>query len=366
MKILLISFSHHPTLQNYIYLLKKNMSAYDCDIYSLGNSNVGSLYETLNNSYFVDCIDSASPSPKNISLYFKKRKSIIRILKQVSPDVVLFTSKHIWNFFMLGYLRRKNIKVIHVFHDPIGHAGTTVGNGVIMYNKILAKMLNGIVVHSQISYENTIKHIKPKCPVMLTPLGEKIWIPYREPKIFQKKLLIFGRISTYKGCEFIAQIAERLKQKAIDCTIVVAGKCLDDVPDNFEKQLQNQSNIIFHNEFIAENELDDYFYSCDASLILHKSISQSGVIIDAYRHGHPLFCFAIDGISEFINDKTAFISNPFDVDSMVEQIERMYLDFDKYKEMSMAAYQFGSEKFSAQNMAKLIYELCTECRRNIE
>lgn len=359
MKILLISFSHHPTLQNYIYLLKKNMSDYECDIYSLGNSKVESLYETLNNSYFVDCIDSASPSLKNVVKYLKKRESIVKILKHISPDVVLFTSKHIWNFFILGYLRRKKIKVFHVFHDPVGHAGTTVGNGVIVYNKTLAKMLNGIIVHSKISYENTIKHIKPKCPVMLAPLGEKIWLPYREPKEFKKKLLVFGRISTYKGCEFISQIAGKLKQKGIDCTIVVAGKCLDDVPDNFEKQLQEQDNVLFHNEFIDEKELDNYFYSCDASLILHKSISQSGVIVDAYRHGHPLFCFAIDGISEFITDKTAFVSQAFDTDSMVKNIEKMYLDFNKYKEMSTAAYEFGREKFSDQKMARQIYKLCS-------
>lgn len=354
-RILLISFSHYPTLQNYLYLLKENLQEKRCDVYSIGNRDISTLYKTGDNSFFITCEESASPTVNNIKRYLVEKKKIKKIIKNISPDIIIFTSKHIWNFFLIIWLLRKNMKIYHVFHDPIGHSGTTVSKGVVYYNKILSKMIDGVITHSEVSYQNTLKYIKPKCPVKMTALGEKKWLDYLEREMFQNRLLIFGRISTYKGCEFIPKIARRLKERNIDCKIVVAGKCLDDVPNDFAGRLSQYSNIEYINSFIEEKELDKYFFSCDASLILHKSISQSGVIIDAYRHSQPIFCFDVEGMNEFAVKETAYISKPFDFENMVDNIETMYSDIEKYKEKSKLAYLFGKEKFSEKRMAADIY-----------
>lgn len=360
MKILLVSFSHHPTLQNYIYILKRNMRSYSNEVYSLGNSKVLSLYETNDKSSFVECNDNASPSLSNIVLFFKESNQIKKIINNINPDIVLFTSKHIWNFFLIGYLKRKKINIFHVFHDPVGHSGTSVSKGVVFYNKTLSKHLTGIIVHSDISYQNTLKFIKPICPVVKVPLGEKEWLNYNKPYDYKHKLLIFGRISTYKGCEFIPQLAEELKRQSVNCKLLLAGKCLDDVSKELIDKINEYDNIIFHNSFISENDLDKYFYECDASLILHKSISQSGVIIDAYRHGHPIFCFNIKGISEFITNDTAFLIPPFDIKSLALKIKEMYADFDKYRQMSYSAYILGKTLFSEKDMGEQVYKFVTK------
>lgn len=111
-------------------------------------------------------------------------------------------------------------------------------------------------------------------------------------------------------------------------------------------------NIVLRDEFIDEKDLDGIFYSCDASLVLHKSISQSGVIVDAYRHSHPIICFDIEGISEFVTDKTAYKVRPFDIDGIISAVNKLYNDFDNYKAMSREANEFGKEKFSETKMAE--------------
>ena len=360
MKILLISFSHYPTLQNYLYLLKSNLMKEDTVVFSLGNSNVTTTYETLENSFFADCIDSASPSGQNLKLYYSQRKKIKEIVSGIAPDAVLFTSKHIWNFLLMPFLKRKGMKIFHVFHDPVGHAGTRVSKGVVVYNKVISKFLSGIIVHSDISLQNTLQYIKPKCRVIKVPLGEKKWLPYQPSDSFKKRLLVFGRISTYKGCEFIAPLARELDKRGVDCRIVVAGKALDDVEQKTLDDMGKCDNVEFRNEFIPETELHGYFYSTDASLILHKSISQSGVIIDAYWHGHPILCFDIEGISEFIGDNTALVAPRFDIAKMADNVQRMYEKHGQYQKMSRSAYDFGKKVFSEDEMAKLILQLITD------
>ncbi len=356
MKVLLISFSHYPTLQNYLYLLKKNLIKQNVQVYTLGDSCISTTYDTLDNSYFVDNIDNASPSLKNGKLYFQQRKRIHSIIDNIAPDIVLFTSKHIWNFMMMPYLRKRGLRVFHVFHDPIGHAGTNVSKGVILYNKAISRFLYGIIVHSDISFENTVKYIKPVCEIRKVPLGEKKWLPYRQPQDFNKRLLIFGRISTYKGCEFIPRLAEELMKRNVDCKLIVAGKALSDVDKNLLDGIRKCRNVELRNEFIPESELHEYFYSTDASLILHKSISQSGVIIDAYRHGHPIICFDIDGISEFITPDTALAVAKFDLSAMADTILKFYNDFNQYANMSFGAYEYGRNLFSEDKMAALILD----------
>lgn len=360
MKILLISFSHYPTLQNYLYLLKSNLIKNKVEVFSLGNREISTTYDTLDNSFFVECIDNASPSVSNVQLFFKQYKKIRSIIDKIDPDAVLFTSKHIWNFMLMSYMKKKNKKIFHVFHDPIGHTGTSVSKGVVIYNKIISKYLSGIIVHSDISLHNTNKYIKPKCKVEKVPLGEKKWLPYIKPDKFKNKLLIFGRISTYKGCEFIPELAEELINQNLDVKIIVAGKALDDVNENLISKIVKYKNIEFRNEFIPENELNEYFYSADASLILHKSISQSGVIIDAYRHGHPIICFEIDGISEFISKDTALVAPKFDIAALVKNIKDLYANFEKYQEMSINAYNYGESVFSKEKMANMIFTFITE------
>lgn len=351
MKILLISFSHYPTLQNYLYLLKSNLNKRNAQAYTLGNKQISTTYDTLDNSYYAECLENASPSWENIVLFYKQYKEICAIIKKIDPDAVLFTSKHIWNFLMMFYLKRMHKKIYHVFHDPIGHAGTTVSKGVVAYNKVISRFLSGIIVHSDISFDNTIKYIKPKCRVKKVPLGEKKWLPYIKPEKFRKKLLIFGRISTYKGCEFIPLLANELEMRKIDCKLIVAGKALDDVDENLIEKIKSCKNIKFRNEFISEKELHEYFYSTDASLVLHKSISQSGVIVDAYRHGHPIICFDIDGITEFIGDNTALTAPKFNIKAMADNIQKLYSDFNRYSEMCSSAYEFGRNVFSENAMA---------------
>ena len=360
MKILLISFSHYPTLQNYIYLLKANLLSRCDEIYSLGNSKIATTYDTLQNSYFANCIDNASPSFSNIKLFMKQKKRICKTIDNINPDAILFTSKHIWNVFLIFHLKIKDRKIFHVFHDPIGHSGTTVSRGVIIYNKIISKLLNGIIVHSDVSMKKTLAFIKPKCGIIKVPLGEKKWLPYQDRKFYTHKLLVFGRISTYKGYEFIPELARQLKIKNINCTIVIAGKALDDVDKNIINKIKSFENIELHDHFIPEEQLDDFFYNTDATLLLHKSISQSGVIVDAYRHGHPVICFNIEGISEFINNKASFTASKFNIVEMVDYIKDMYSDFNKYKKMSQYAYKFGKTIFSDQTMADKIFQFISK------
>ncbi|MDU1312961.1 MAG: glycosyltransferase family 4 protein [Clostridium septicum] len=360
-KILVISFSNLPNFQSNLYNTYKNIKDLGNEVYTIGSEKIrGTGINLEKNNYIYKLSENPMPTLKSIKLMMNSLEEITKKIEEINPKYIHFISKHTWNYFLIKKIKKrlKNSQIIHSFHDPIGHTGEIRRYGVILYNKLIGQNVDSIIVHSDKSKMETEKYIKPKCNVYKIALGEMQWNEFVPNKEVKKNILVFGRINPYKGCDLIPYIAEELKKRNSDIKITIAGKTSKDLSEDVINKIQECENVKFINKFIDDNELSNYFYESDMVLITYRSITQSSVILQAYRHSKPIIAFNIDGIAEFLEEsKTALLSEPFNIEYYVDNILHLYDNLEELNKCSYEAWEFGKNNFSNGVMVKELLEI---------
>ena len=355
-KIAIISFSTLPVYYNMGCALLESITKLGVNCNSILSKEL--LKEDKNNKdlniLHIATPKRPTPSLDSIKLFYKNKKTILNYIKDNNIKYVLFISKHIWNFLLIKDFKKMNIKIYHIFHDPVGHNGDSISKGVYIYNRILSKKLNGIFVLSKKSFDDTIKYLKPKCKVFQIPFADRKWRDLNLSTTKHNNLLLFGRLNNYKGLEYIPDLADQLFKLDSNIKITVAGKASDDLNPDILKKIGTKTNVIINNNFIPEQQIDNYYDHADLCLVLHTSITQSGVILDAYRHSKTIACFNIDGISDFVNNQFALIIEPFDTHQMASNIIKLLNNMHLLQEKSKMAWEFGKSNFSIDSTANLI------------
>lgn len=351
MKITLVSFSELPTLQRHLYLLCNELSSRNIETWTIGSASIGIDVELGERNILVQTPDSPKPSLPSLRAIRCSLDEIADTISRINPEVIHFVNKHTWNFFLLRRLRKilPETKYIHTFHDPIGHEGDSIQKGVMLYHKVIQRMLDGIVVHSDIAHGQTVGQLKPSCPVCQVPLGEKVWHEYRSPSS-AKNALVFGRLNYYKGLKHYPSILKSIYSIDPEVTIMIAGKAADEVDAALLKEISDQPNCTLINGFIPEGDIDRLFRETNLVLAPYASITQSGVILDAYSRSKCVICFDIAGISQFIPDETCRVE-PFDCERFAELACMLLSNRDGLETKSRRVWEFGKKNFTPEVMA---------------
>lgn len=347
MRIALVSFSSLPTMQNYLYNTAESLERSGLCAATLGSEPLCDRRRELGaRSYLVGAPESPSPSISSAMMFLRNARYILRQLRDWSPDVVHFVSAHSWNLPLALWVRlRLRSAVLHTFHDPLGHEGDKARFSVELYNRVLLRAVSGVVVHSEKSRREVLEQLGASVPVYSAPLASTRWRPFSRHAGATRRALFFGRLNRYKGLSELAAIAAHLQSVQPDVTIVVAGKPSPDCPRDELSRLEGLRNVLLRLEAIPEEELDQYFYDCDCVLITHTSITQSGVILDAYAHSQPIVCFDIPGIAEFLPREIRPIP-AFDVAAFAQKVADICSSPDSSRTLAVAAWEFGRREFS--------------------
>lgn len=358
MRVLLVSFSSLPTLQNYMYLTADSFGDMDIEAYTLGISENIIELEQQEKHFYVPKVDTPKPTVQSMGKMKGCMKKMIHVIEQVQPDVLHFVSKHTWNYFLLKKLRKSGFrgKIVHTFHDPIGHKGDRVRAGVVLYNKLMGRNTDTVIVHSKRNVKITMRYIRPRAEVFFAPLGCSKWYPYKKTESSTKKLLIFGRLNHYKGCEYIPQIAEEVDKLDSDIEIVIAGQSSADVNKKMLEKIRACQNVQFEDCFVPEEKVSDYFNDCDVVLITHTSITQSGILLDAYRYAKPIVCFDIPGIRELIPEAVEPVP-AFDCTSFAKKAVQLIQDKELQNNLGLEEWKFGEQYFTNKCMTHSFYEI---------
>jgi hypothetical protein len=105
------------------------------DVYTIGANELNIAFELGQSNHIFSAPSSPNPTSESMRLLYKNLKKIVDDIVGLNPGIVHFTSKHIWNYVVINILAKKcKAKIIHTFHDPIGHEGERRRLGVILYN----------------------------------------------------------------------------------------------------------------------------------------------------------------------------------------------------------------------------------------
>ena len=222
--------------------------------------------------------------------------------------------------FVIYLLRRKMVLTVH---DPFPHTGhdsfivrlrRKVAFGMIprfiILNKAQRKdflayyhLTDDRVINSRLSKYTYLETIVPRA-VQIPPQGTYI--------------LFAGRISPYKGLDFLLPAMEEAHKVCPDCRLVVAGG------GNFHfdiSRYQTLDYIDIRNRFIPDEELVALMRNAAFMVCPYTDATQSGVIMSAFALNKPVIATNVGGLPEMVqHQRYGLIVKEKDVDALSQSI----------------------------------------------
>ena len=154
----------------------------------------------------------------------------------------------------------------------------------------------------------------------------------------EKILLFFGRITPYKGLEYIINAIRELSAQDKKYRLIVAGR-----PDNCEtywntvrRDLQQDvesGRVVLRSNFIPDEEVEIYFKAADALVLPYTEIYQSGVLFLAHSFGLPVIAADVGSLKDdIVENETGFVFRPSDSVDLARVVQR-YFASNLYREL---------------------------------
>jgi len=152
----------------------------------------------------------------------------------------------------------------------------------------------------------------------------------------QRTILFFGRITPYKGLEYLISAFGMLR--GADYRLIIAGRpdrC-EEYWSTIEKLIREDlkgGRVVLRSEFIPDDETEIYFKAADVLVLPYRDIFQSGVLLLGYSFGLPALVADVGSLKEEIAEgKTGFVFRPEDPVDLAKAIER-YFASDLFRDL---------------------------------
>ena len=257
-------------------------------------------------------------------------------IKKQKPDILILKY---WIPFMspcLGTISRivksnKHTKVIVVVDNLIPHEKRMGDN---LLNSYFVASVDGFITMSKSVFDDLDQFDENKKKVLgVHPLYDNFGVSKtKEEALDSLKLdksfnymLFFGIIRKYKGLDILLEAINKVSN--LDIKLLIAGECYSQ-KNRYKKMIDCYNlndKIIWHNYYIPDNDIKYYFSACDAVVLPHKKISQSGIIPIAYEFNKLVICSNISSFKEnIIDNKTGYLFENNNSNSLSIKIEYIY------------------------------------------
>jgi D-inositol-3-phosphate glycosyltransferase len=170
----------------------------------------------------------------------------------------------------------------------------------------------------------------------LTSAGAKQRLGLRND---EKTILFFGRITPYKGLEYLIAAFERVHALDQNYRLIIAGK-----PDRCEeywggiqeivREHVQKGQVLLKAIFIPDAETEVYFKAADVVVLPYRDIYQSGVLFLGHSFGLPVVAADVGSLrDEIVEGKTGFVFRPEDPVDLARAIEQ-YFASDLYADLN--------------------------------
>lgn len=210
-------------------------------------------------------------------------------------------------------------KVVSILDNIIPHEHRP---GDKILSKYFVSSIDAFIAMSKSVYDD-LKSLNDKKPCLLSPhpiydnFGTAV---SREEAIGSlgldpsaKYMLFFGFIRDYKGLDILLKAIADERIKNSDIKLIVAGEFYNNSETYFEleKQLGLEGKIIWRTDFIADEQVKNYFCASDIIVQPYKTATQSGVTQIAYHFEKPMLVTNVGGLPEIVpNGKVGYSVEP--------------------------------------------------------
>jgi glycosyltransferase involved in cell wall biosynthesis len=170
----------------------------------------------------------------------------------------------------------------------------------------------------------------------LTPAGAKQRLGLRED---EKTILFFGRITPYKGLEYLIAAFRQVLALGQNYRLIIAGnpdRCEEywrAIRDEIHEYVQ-KGQVLLEANFIPDDETEVYFKAADVVVLPYRDIYQSGVLFLGHSFGLPVIAADVGSLKdEIVEGKTGFVFRPEDSVDLAKVIGQ-YFASDLYADLN--------------------------------
>lgn len=259
-----------------------------------------------------------------------------------------------WNLMFYTLFGNKMVLTVH---DPFPHTGEESVRKAFNYKQAMRKVKHFVLLNSKQKDEFCDKYHLRQDRVLVNRLGfyDCVQTFIKNPVMLDSSkshnVLFFGRISPYKGVEYLCQAMVKVRKAVPDATLTIAGggKMYFDITQY--KEL-DWVNVI--NRYVGMEELAGLLQDSAISVCPYTDATQSGVIMTSYGMHRPVVASNVGGLSEMVQDgKTGLLVPPKEVDALADAIITLLNDDEK--RLGMQNY-IKTEYFDGDNSWKSIAE----------
>lgn len=286
-------------------------------------------YIDLNRTIVIYRTSEKTYSVSNLMLQYKLAKAI----QKINPDAI--HSNNFLNFNFTYFLVTNKIPKVLTVHDPLPHSGETSKKDTSI-RKFNYKFFNNIILLNQSQTEvflmNSGKNLKN---IFFSRLGSYIYLQkYNQEKGYIKKrnqILIFGRISPYKGIEELCRAFRFVINEFSDAKLIIAGSG----EYNFNiAEYQVSPNYVFINRYIPNTELVQLIQESQFVVCPYKDATQSGVVMTSFALDQPVVATNVGGLKEMIvHNQTGILIEPNNIPQLANSINWLLKNPDVVKVM---------------------------------
>lgn len=142
-----------------------------------------------------------------------------------------------------------------------------------------------------------------------------------------KVLLFFGYVRKYKGLDILLRAFPLIAQRHPDIRLLIVGEFYDN-PEEYHaiaRETGFESQIIFVNKFIANEEVGRYFAAADLVVQPYRNATNSGILNVAYSFGMPAIVTRVGGLEELVEQhKTGIVVEPFSPEAIADGVDVYY------------------------------------------
>ena len=256
----------------------------------------------------------------------------IFLIKQRFNVIHLVWPPNIYEF-IIYVLRNKTILTVH---DPFPHSGLDTFI-VRLRRKVAFKLISHFIILNRVQRQNFLSYYslsgnkvinsRLSCYTYLRTINTS-----GSNKINGRYILFAGKISPYKGLDYLLPAMKQVHEMCPDCRLIVAGggKYHFDIG-----HYQSLDYIDIRNRFIPDSELVALIKNCEFMVCPYTDATQSGVIMSAFAFNKPVIATNVGGLPEMVrHQQYGLIIKEKDVDSIKDSIIMLWKHKDKVKEYS--------------------------------
>ena len=257
-------------------------------------------------------------------------RRVLRFVAERRADVFHVDDVDVSPRLALALPTLRRIPVVIAVHDPAPHSGER------NWRKDLARRFSYPTATSFVLYNGksraafAARYGLAPSAVQVASLG--IYDIVREwrdatPAPSAPTVLLFGRLSRYKGLDVFYEAARLISQRTPHVRFVVAGRPVTGYTPPDPPRLAAPTRIEVIDRYLSGKEAATLFEQASVVVCPYRDATQSGVVLCAFAFRVPVVASAVGGLPEYvIPERTGLLVPSGDPVALAAAVSRILLD----------------------------------------